>query len=388
MPSLRRLLLLASAIVFVDTMFYAAVAPLLPTFAEEFSLSKSAAGVLAGSYAAGTMVGALPGGWLAARAGVRPTVLVGLLLMSVSSLVFAFGSTVVVLELARFVQGVGGAASWAGALAWLVTCGPRERRGELIGTAIGAAIAGSLFGPVVGGAAEVSSRGLVFSAVAALGAGLALWAATTGTVRPEASSRMSELGTALLDRRVASGTWLIVLPGLLVGTLGVLAPLRLDELGVTPLAIAGVFVAATALEAMVSPIVGRISDRRGRLLPSLVGLVIAAGFIALLPWPTTGWLLIAVVIGAAPAVGVLWAPASAMLSDGAEVRGLDQGLAFALMNLAWAVGQVSGSLGGARIGQDLGDVTAYSLLAAMCLATVAVLYRGLRRWQVSVAVKA
>jgi MFS family permease len=124
----RRLLLLVSAIVFVDTMFYAAVTPLLPHLAREFALSKSEAGILAGSYAAGTLAGALPGGWLAARLGVRPTVLLGLGLMSVSSLGFALAGNPTVLDGCRFVQGVGGAASWAGSLAWLIGAAPRERR--------------------------------------------------------------------------------------------------------------------------------------------------------------------------------------------------------------------------------------------------------------------
>ncbi len=79
---MRRLVLLASAIVFVDTVFYAAITPLLPTYAEDFGLSKSAAGVLSAAYPAGTFAGALPAGWLAARAGTRPTVLVGLSLMT------------------------------------------------------------------------------------------------------------------------------------------------------------------------------------------------------------------------------------------------------------------------------------------------------------------
>jgi MFS family permease len=124
----RRLLLLVSAIVFVDTMFYAAVTPLLPHLAREFALSKSEAGILAGSYAAGTLAGALPGGWLAARLGVRPTVPLGLGLMSVSSLGFALAGNPTVLDGCRFVQGVGGAASWAGSLAWLIGAAPRERR--------------------------------------------------------------------------------------------------------------------------------------------------------------------------------------------------------------------------------------------------------------------
>ena len=75
--AVRRLLVLACAIVFVDTTFYAAITPLLPHFEDEFGLSKSAAGVLVAAYPAGTLVGAIPGGYLAARAGVRATVLLG-----------------------------------------------------------------------------------------------------------------------------------------------------------------------------------------------------------------------------------------------------------------------------------------------------------------------
>ena len=86
---MRRLLLLASAVVFVDTAFYAAITPLLPRYAADLELSKSAAGVLSGAYPAGTFAGALPGGWLAARAGVRPTVLLGLGTMAASSVAFA-----------------------------------------------------------------------------------------------------------------------------------------------------------------------------------------------------------------------------------------------------------------------------------------------------------
>src|SRR5215213_10828618 len=101
---MRRLLILACAIVFVDTTFYSAITPLLPHFEEEFGLSKSAAGVLAGAYAAGTLVGALPGGYLAAKAGVRATVLLGLALMTVSSVAFAFADSIGVLDAARFVE--------------------------------------------------------------------------------------------------------------------------------------------------------------------------------------------------------------------------------------------------------------------------------------------
>src|SRR5687767_13839947 len=101
-------------------MFYAAVVPLLPTYQDDLGLSKAAAGVLSASYAAGTLTAAIPSGYLAARIGARRTLIVGMALLAVSSVAFGFANEVALLDAARFLQGVGGACSWAGGLAWLV----------------------------------------------------------------------------------------------------------------------------------------------------------------------------------------------------------------------------------------------------------------------------
>ena len=90
---MRRILVLCCAIVFLDTSFYAAMTPLLPGFEDEYGLSKTAAGVLAAAYPAGTFAGALPGGYLAAKVGVRATVVLGLAIMVLSSLAFAFAGS-------------------------------------------------------------------------------------------------------------------------------------------------------------------------------------------------------------------------------------------------------------------------------------------------------
>lgn len=106
---MRRLFLLVSAVVLVDTMFYAAIAPLLPTYQDDLDLSKTAAGVLSASYAAGTLLAALPAGWLAGRIGAKRTMLLGLGMLAASSVAFSVAESIVVLDSARFVQGVGGA---------------------------------------------------------------------------------------------------------------------------------------------------------------------------------------------------------------------------------------------------------------------------------------
>jgi MFS family permease len=370
---MRRLFLLVSAVILVDTMFYAAIAPLLPHYTEELDLSKSGAGVLSASYAAGTLVGSLPGGWLASRVGVKPTLMLGLALLGATSLVFGFVERIVLLDLARFLQGVGGACSWAAGMAWLVSASPPERRGELIGAALAAAIVGVLLGPVLGGAATVSSPALVFSGVSVLAVVLVAWAWATPAVPPERGAGLRVAVTALRRPAVLAGFWLFTLPAVFAGVIEVLAPLRLDELGASGAAIGAIFVAAAAVEAAISPLSGRLSDRHGRLAPIRVGLVGAVMMAVLLPLPESALLVGVAVLLAIAALGTFWAPAMALLSDASEQAGLDQGLAFALANLAWAAGHVIGGGGGAALGDATVDAVAYLLLGVLCAVTLAVL---------------
>jgi MFS family permease len=367
---MRRLFLLVATVVLVDTMFFAAVAPLLPDYKDEFDLSKTGAGILAAAYPAGTFAGAIPSGWLAARWGVKPTLLLGLTLLGATSLVFGFAGHIVLLDAARFVQGVGGACMWAAGMAWLVSATPADRRGELIGSALAAAIVGVLLGPVLGGAATVLSPEAVFSAVAVVAAILAAWAWTIPGAPPEQGSGLHGLPRALARPAVLAGFWLFTLPAIFAGVIEVLAPLRLDDLGASGAAIGAIFLATAAVEATLSPVAGRASDRHGRLVPIRAGLAGAIVMAVLLPLPGTVLLVAVAVLLAIAALGVFWAPAMAMLSDASEDAGLYQGLAFALSNLAWAVGHLIGAGGGGALAEVTADAVPYALLGVACALTL------------------
>ena len=367
--TVRRLVLLVSAITLLDVAFFAAVAPLLPHYVDEFGLSKSAAGILTGAYAAGNLVAAIPAGWLAARWGVKPTRMIGLAMLGVTSLVFAFANHIVLLDAARFVQGIGGACMWAAGMAWLVSAAPTDRRGELIGAALSAAIVGVLLGPVLGGAATLLSPEAVFSSVALVAAVLAGWAWSMPGVEPEESPGMRAMLRAMRRPAVMAGFWLFTLPALFAGVIEVLVPLRLDDLGVAGATIGAVFLVSAAVEAVISPLAGRVSDRVGRLGPIRVGLVAAAGVAILLPLPSSAWLLAGTVVLAFSALATFWAPAMAMLSDAAEHAGLDLALAFSISNLAWAAGHVLGAGVGGAVAEATSDAVPYGALAVACAAT-------------------
>ncbi|MFL6021363.1 MAG: MFS transporter [Gaiellaceae bacterium] len=375
---MRRLLVLVGAIVLVDTMFFTALTPLLPHYVDELGLGKAGAGLLQAMYPLGALLAAIPGGMAAARFGVKPTVLIGLSLLALTTVAFGLADSVWALDVARFVQGISSAFSWTGALAWLVAASPPGRRGQLIGSAFGAAIAGALFGPVLGAIASFTGTAAAFGAVAGLAVILAIAAWRTPAATPDEPQPVRMLFHSLGVRHIQIPMWLCLLPALLFGNLSVLAPLRLSDLGWGAAAVGATYLVMAGLEAAWAPILGRASDHFGRLPPLRAALLASTIVTLLLPWPHSAWLLALVIVSAGFAFGSFWTPAMSLITDEAEVAGLDYGYAFALVNIAWAPGQAGGAAIGGAVASATSDTVAYLGLSCLCLLTL-VAISGYRR---------
>jgi MFS family permease len=378
-----RLLALVCAIVGVDTVFYSALTPLLPHYAAAGGLSKAAAGILIAAYPAGTLIGSLPSGALVARFGGRTVAVLGLALMAGSTLAFGWTTSAGLLDAARLVQGIGGACTWTASLSWLATAAPESRRGELLGTALGAAVVGALLGPVVGAVADAVGTGAAFSAASVADVFLIIVAFTVPSPRPQAPQSLRAALPALRDRRVAMGCWLMGLAGIAFGMVDVLAPLSLSGLGTSGTVIAATFLCAALIEGGLAPLSGRLFDRFGAARPLTVSLALGTLCAIVIPQMRAEPWLIAVLIAGLPCYGTLYAPASALVASGAERLGLNQGIAFALSNLAWAGGQTGAASASGALAQATSDVVPYALLAVACAGTAVVALRSSRRGSAS-----
>jgi MFS family permease len=374
----RRIIALTGSIVFLDAMLFGAIIPLLPHFADTYDLSKLEAGLLLGAYGAGALLGGVPGGFLVGRIGPKRGVLAGLTVLALASLAFALAGGPVALGLSRFVQGLSSAVTWAGALAWAAVSVPRERRGQALGTVFGLAVLGFVVGPLFGGVADSVGITGSFVAIALAAAGLA---AALLPVRPAPSEepRPGAISRALRDRAFVGGLWLNTLPAMFFGVLDVLVPLRFDAAGHGALAIAAVFVVAGLVEVAVNPVIGRISDRRGRLYPVRIALIASIAVAGAIAFATEPAVIALLVVAASVTFGGFYTPGMALVADRAERAGLPQGIGFGVTNTAWAVGALVGPMIGGALAQAFGDPVPYLACAGLCALTLLAASRGVPR---------
>jgi MFS family permease len=367
------------AIDLVDTIFYAALTPLVPYFNEEFGLSKSAVGLLGGAFGAGVLVGAAPGGYLASRVGVRAAALAGLALMSLTSVGFALADETWLLVVTRFVGGFGSALSWVAAFTWLVARAPEERRGELIGVMLSAAVVGALLGPAFGSAAAIVGLVPAFAAVAVAGIVIAVWAAVEPAPAPTGGGSLVGALRTVRQPALLTGLWFIGLSPLLFSALAVLVPLDLAAVGWGAAAVGAVFLVSAGFETVVHPLLGRWTDRSGYRAPVVAGLLASVGILAALVWAVNPWLLALLVVLAGGAFNTPLVPGTALFSRDTEKAGLDQAVAFAITNFAWASGYAVGSPLGGFLADLGGDALSYFFLMGVCALTLLLVRRVARK---------
>ena len=373
----QRTIILIRVLLGFEAVLYSVLTPVLPHYAHAFGASKPAIGLLAASYPAGMIPGALLGGWIATRAGVRRTTVVGLLLFTCAIVAFGFGSDITTLDGLRFVQGIACGCIWGGGLAWVIAISPRGRRGEVLGSVLASAIFGTLIGPMLGTVAVAAGTGVAFACVGGVSLALTAWTLQHPEPPRAALGAGAPLRVLARDPRIALGCWLVLLEACTIGALGTLLPLRLSRFGSSAVVIGIAFVLASLLSLLLNPAVGRLVDRRGVLLPLSAGLSVTAVLLVLLPVPQSAlWLAALTALTLGGPLTAYGLPAISITTDAIERVGAALAFGSMLFNLAWATGETIGAPAAASLSRATSDAVPLAALAALMLATLAVVRVG------------
>jgi MFS family permease len=154
-----------------------------------------------------------------------------------------------------------------------------------------------------------------------------------------------------------------------VGTPRLLVPLVQTLLGVRTL---------------IAPQIGRLSDRRGAIVPTAVGLVLAAFVMTAVPLrqSVAALAVVSVIVMAGPLTTFV-IPASSLLTVGAERAGISLAIATMIFNLSCVLGQTIGAPAGASLAQATSDAVPFFVLAALLLLALVLAWR--RQPQVAAA---
>lgn len=369
--NLRIAILICALGALSESLFYTALAPMLTQLDDQFDFKHEQAGLLVAGYAIGYWLGAYPAYRLAARYGPRATSVLGVGLVSIATLAFAFDGGFAGLMAARLLVGFGSVVAYTGLLSAASELAGDDRRGAAIGTVYSGSAAGSAVGPLVGSLAVELGRGPVFSAVAigqALVAGLL---SRLPTVPNTDHAPMRVMRHYLSSRKVRVGLWITSVPGFALGVLTLSGTYRLDEVGASSTVIAIAFSGIAVINVFIAPRIGAASDRLGRRRPLIVALAVAAIAVLLITLAAIEVPTVVLIAIAGAFMLAVAGPGLALVGDGIrELDGDPQHGTF-LMNVFWgpaaALGAISAGLVHGSAGAEL------SLLMLCAIAGVSTL---------------
>jgi EmrB/QacA subfamily drug resistance transporter len=201
----------------------------LPSIQTEFRLSAVALGWLPLSYVLASAIFLLPFGRVGDRIGRRLLFLLGMVLFALSSVGLVLAGSYALLVVFRFTQGLGSAMIFSTSMAMVTLVYPDKGRGRAMGIAVAAAYVGMTTGPIVGGVI-VHNTGwrnlfLVIGCIASFNVALDLWLLRRAEWKPRHPEGFDWSGSTIwavaLSLLLIGLSWLPLLRGLWLAVAGV-----------------------------------------------------------------------------------------------------------------------------------------------------------------------
>jgi len=268
------------------------ISPILPQYALSFSIPVALVGWAISAFALARVVMDIPAGFLSDRFGRKKNMILGLVLIILSSIAAGLAGNYTWLILARIVGGIGSALYMTSATTWVAQVSAGKSRGRYMSLYTGLVFAGTAFGPTVGGyTAAHFGLNAPFFAYAVLGfAGLI---ATLPLKETADASRAERSGMSIKDilSVLSNGPFMLVNCAVLalfflrVGVRSTLVPLYASlNLGLSEERI-GILLTVAAVATAVSTFPsGWLSDRVGRKRPMMACLFLSGIAVLLVPW--------------------------------------------------------------------------------------------------------
>jgi MFS transporter, DHA1 family, solute carrier family 18 (vesicular amine transporter), member 1/2 len=324
---------------FLDYLLYGIAVPLTPHAPAQ--LKQAHLGLLYGAYAISVLAVTPVFGYFGDRIGTRPTLFWGVILGGISCLLFALGSGLLVLSLAKLCQGAASAASWTAGLA-LIAENYTEKRVEMIGYAFAGSTAGSVLGPVLGGmlhrAAGYSLPFLAAGLLFLVEAGLLL-------LLPKGRGGRGEpvrWRALLLNPSVLAQAGFVAVAAFAWGIIEPLLPYHLETLGAGAEVVGVLFTVSSIIYGLSAPWVGWLSERLAIRTVILVGILSMALLLPMLSVPGQVLLIGGVLCLVNISYAFILNPASAELGNAVDRIGMScYSAVYALYNIAYSLGMIA-----------------------------------------------
>lgn len=308
------------------------VATNLPAYAETVGVGAFVIGLLIGVYDFAELFAKPVTGFIADRRGMKLTLLVGLSIFILGSLLFLFIDARLLL-LIRFIQGLGAAALSTVSISLVAKLFGKTGRGKAFGIYNAIKGAGYVISPALGG---YLAHAYGFQSIFLVSAGVGLIALAASLFLPADREGGDELKddddlsfkdflAIFKDSKLLPIYGVIVINMFMVGVLFGFLPVYLYGIGYSPVESGSIVSVVTLSYLLVQPLAGYLADRTDIRITVIAGLVLAAVAVMTIAF-TSGPMLILVGVIAGIGIGTVWTNSDALVSSLIEENRMGAGM--------------------------------------------------------------
>ena len=378
----KRVLPVTAVITFLGFLDTHLLIPVMALYASGLGAGLGMVGLVVGLYSIINTPANIIFGRLIDRVGYKAPLIVGLIGNVFSMILYAFTRSPFHLALVRVLHGASGALVAPSTMSIIANYSASERRGRAMSFYGMALASASLIGYPLSGliASRLGFKALFFFGASVVAVGMLLSLVLPGSGRKEvingrqANGKSFQNVRSLLTRKGLVPSYAAIFAQYFTfGSVVTLLPVHVEELGMGAFEVGMLLAAFSVMFILIQFPSGIISDRVGRLLPIVTGLLCITFSLLVLPLPS-GFSLLSVVMALyGVGYGFLFPSISALVTDhtSIEERGLAIGLFHALLTAGVAIGAPLMGWVGSMVGTETGLlITPVPVLLALMIALI------------------